>query len=163
MQVESSLIARYAEPMSDGTMTLVGAFTLGFFSTPLPTPISVPGASGAAIGSPISFAVVTRLLYSRSEMNSPHFMEVRVNDPDGKPVVNAVMMPIATPDNPTIPAGGLVPTVVVSVNNFFPPCYGQYGVDVVVDGDTKKQLSFQVVQPPNQPLQQPGGPAPVEV
>jgi hypothetical protein len=125
-------------------MTMVGAGVTAFFSLPLPAPQPIAGRRVPSVGTPVQFAVVARLLYSRSEMNSSQSIVIRVNDPDGNPVVNARPLPLATPDNPLVPSDGMIPTVVLTVNMIQPPVFGQYGIDIVVDGDTSREMRHRI-------------------
>lgn len=150
MTVDWAVVATSAAPQTDGALAVLGAGSHTFISIPrtsLPEQFQKNMAPGA-IGTPVQVCVVARLNANRSEAQQPHKIEVRVVDADGKVVITNVST-VAINNDPNLPVGWpLLANVIMNFGIGVYPNYGEYAIDIVIDGDTKKTLRFRILPAP---------------
>ncbi|HEY4002142.1 MAG TPA: hypothetical protein VGO93_24940 [Candidatus Xenobia bacterium] len=147
MTVDWIVVGRAAEPGPDGSVSILGAGVHTFFCQPLAAPPQPPAAgTRVPVGTPINFVVVVRCLVSRTELGRLQPVTIRVSDQDGHSVLPLnPEFPVVPPNNPLIPPGGHIPINLLSAfNNFMPPTWGQYAIDVLINNDLKGTATFQV-------------------
>jgi hypothetical protein len=142
MNVRLAVLADAANISSDNKLNILGVFGLvNAFAVPVQYP---------------HMTVVLQLTASPGEKGTSHVLRLVVVDDDGKPVIRPAEMQVTVPDNlpgPDVDFNVLTNIVGVQLNKF-----GEYRVDVLIDGQSKAQLRFRlqaVPPPPGFPLSPP--------
>jgi hypothetical protein len=150
MTVDWAIIATASSQQADGSLAILGAGTHTFFTVPrasLPLAMQTSMPPQAA-GTPVQMSVIARLNANRSEAQQQHKIDTKIVDADGNLVVNS-SVPMALNNDPNLPQGWpLIANVIMNVGLAIYPKYGEYGIDIVIDGDSKKFLRFRILPAP---------------
>ena len=133
MNIEAFLLCDFASD-EHGKLTVVGAFD-SIFATKVP--IVHPACTLAA-----------RIRFERIE-EGDHQVRVDVVDEDGKPVVPRLDAKISVPLREDV-ASSLV-NLVLHLQRLKFEKYGDYSINLAIDGKVEGSLPFSVRQVPNQP------------
>jgi hypothetical protein len=92
-------------------------------------------------------ALALRLLFEPSDCGRTHEVEVFIQDIDGKRIAFGLARPHPELD-PTAPAHWLISSI-VTISFLLPlPVYGEYSLEVVIDGESSKSAQLRAVPGP---------------
>ena len=134
MDVKLSVLADAANLTNDGKLNILGVLSqINTFQVPIQYP---------------HMAVVLQLTATPGERGTSHALKLVIVDEDGKPVVPPSEMKFVVPDN--LPGPDVDLNIIAGMVGLQLMRFGDYRVDVLIDGQSKAQLRFKVqaVQPP---------------
>lgn len=151
MTVEWALLGTAASQQADGTLAVLnaGAHTFGSVAREVIPPVNQHLLYKDSAGTPVHIVLVGRVTANRSELSQPHRIEINVTDADGESLVKNAQ-PVVLNNDPNLPPGWpIIGNLVMNLNLAFYKKFGEYSVNISIDGDLKKAVVFRIV-----PLQQ---------
>jgi hypothetical protein len=146
MTLDVGFIASSAFAAADGHLSALGIGSDTFYSQPLADkPAGPASVSPGAVGSPISFSVVTRFAASRAEIGVQYRITIRIaNGSDASVATGQISLtvPAARSD---VPDSWGIPINVVVPLSFAPSSFGEYRVHIILASQSVKSMAFRVV------------------
>jgi hypothetical protein len=157
VNVEWALLGTAATQQVDGTLAILSAGANSFGSVPRE---AIPAANQQMIGPgsaglPIQLVIVARITANRSELSTPHRLDVTVMDADGSPLVKTAQ-PLVLNNDPNAPPGWpIMGNLIMNIGLAVYRKYGEHSVNIAIDNDLKKTVLFRIVPLPQFPMQFP--------
>ena len=128
MDVKLSVLADGANVTNDGKLNILGIITqINTYEVPIVY---------------AHMAVVLQLIASPGERGTTHALKLVMVDDDGKPILPPSELPFTIPDN--LPGPEVDINVIAGMVGIQLKKFGEYRVDVLIDGQSKAQLRFKV-------------------
>ena len=143
IEVHYLILARHAEPTSDGAFNALGAGMAGLVVTALPAVFPI-------------FYVLSKVIFEQEDLDREHIMGLRVLDPTGETIAgySQVAVPYEeklAPDRPFLHANSTL-----GLHNLLFKTEGVYRFELILDGEVAKTARFRIeLQPPLESAQLP--------